>query len=74
MGNGTFRQNLKSHHQIHQNFHHLDLFRHSHLRPLRFFQEVSAGTKFALSAYDRVPVMTCKFDRVVTPDGFVVLQ
>jgi len=21
-----------------------------------------------------VPVMTCKFDRVVTPDGFVVLQ
>jgi hypothetical protein len=50
MGNLTFRQNLKSHHQIHQNFHHLDLFRHSHPRPLRFFQEVRAGTKFALSA------------------------
>ena len=37
-------------HQTHQIFHHLHLFRQSHRRPLCFFQEVRAGTKFALSA------------------------
>jgi len=38
------------------------------------FNKLGSGTKFALCERDCVHIMTCRIERVVGPDGIVVLQ
>jgi hypothetical protein len=69
-----FSRKLYRHHQTHQIFSPPPPF--SPIAPVAFaFLSVGWGwNKVCVKCSGRAPLMTCKFERVVTPNGFVVLH